>query len=333
MIDFISANGTSKLELVEDERGHDDCFDWSGPVATRGRLWVDAATHDVLRVDRRLAGPIDVRVPTKLQRRYNFTPWITLDRDDLTMHYQAGELPRPRRSGPDAGVDRFADRDAKRPAVDSPDPDLQQLPPLSDDEPYRQSTRKATLARSFLFGQHLRLRFSVRKETRLVALRPRGSLLRAADVPIGTAALQHRAQVEAQLLHRRPARRTSSRCRSCRHAGRARAPACEGSSDCDPGRCIPRCRDPSAACGPGPRETSTRRRRRRGTPWSRSGCRSRWSRGGSSRPASRDGAAASPSCCRLSFGQKPPRESTSTSGSPSCNSESVRCMPRWSDSS
>ena len=88
MIDFISANGTSKLELVEDERGHDDCFDWSGPVATRGRLWVDAATHDVLRVDRRLAGPIDVRVSTKLQRRYNFTPWITLDRDDLTMHYQ-----------------------------------------------------------------------------------------------------------------------------------------------------------------------------------------------------------------------------------------------------
>jgi Response regulator receiver domain len=40
-----------------------------------------------------------------------------------------------------------------------------------------------------------------------------------------------------------------------------------------------------------------------------------------------------PSCCLLSFGQKPPRESTSTSGSPPCSSESVRCMPRWSDSS
>jgi hypothetical protein len=88
MIDFVSADGTSKLELVEDERGHDDCFDWSGPVATKGRIWVDAATHDVLRVDRRLAGPVDVRVSTKLQRRYNFTPWIVLDRDDLTMRYQ-----------------------------------------------------------------------------------------------------------------------------------------------------------------------------------------------------------------------------------------------------
>ena len=88
MIDFVSANGTSKPELIEDERGHDDCFDWSGPVATRGRIWVDANTHDVLRVDRRLAGPVDVRVSARLQRRYNFTPWIALDRDDLTMRYQ-----------------------------------------------------------------------------------------------------------------------------------------------------------------------------------------------------------------------------------------------------
>src|SRR2546421_464570 len=58
---------------------------------------------------------------------------------------------------------------------------------------------------SVLFGQHLRLRFSVRPETRLLALRPGCSLLRAADVPIGTAALQHGAQVEPQLLHRRAA--------------------------------------------------------------------------------------------------------------------------------
>ena len=88
VIDFMSLNRAGRPELIEDERGHDDCFDWSGPVATRGRIWVDAVTHDVLRVDRRLAGPVDVRVSTKLQRRYNFTPWIVLDRDDLTMRYE-----------------------------------------------------------------------------------------------------------------------------------------------------------------------------------------------------------------------------------------------------
>ena len=53
---------------------------------------------------------------------------------------------------------------------------------------------------SVLFGQYLRLCIAVRIETCPLALRPGGSLLRATDVPIGTAALQHGAQVEAQLF-------------------------------------------------------------------------------------------------------------------------------------
>jgi hypothetical protein len=89
VIDFISTNRTSRPELIEDERGHDDCFDWSGPVATRGRVWVDANTHDVLRVDRRNEGPVDVRVPWRLQRRYNFAPWVVIERDDVTLRYKA----------------------------------------------------------------------------------------------------------------------------------------------------------------------------------------------------------------------------------------------------
>ena len=88
IIDFLSTSPTGKPELVEDERGHDDCFDWSPPVATRGRVWVDANTHDVLRVDRRLAGPVDVRVPSQLQRRHNLPAWVVIDRDDQTMRYK-----------------------------------------------------------------------------------------------------------------------------------------------------------------------------------------------------------------------------------------------------
>jgi hypothetical protein len=87
IVEFESVIRKSQPELIEDERGHDDCFDWSGPMATRGRVWVDAITHDVIRVDRRLPGPVDVRVPWPLQRRYLFNPWITLERDDQTLRY------------------------------------------------------------------------------------------------------------------------------------------------------------------------------------------------------------------------------------------------------
>lgn len=88
IIDFASAQRTSRPELIEDEYGHDDCFDWKGPVAVAGRLWVDAATYDVLRLDRRVTGPTDIRVPNALQRKYSFPPWLTIDRDDLTLRYK-----------------------------------------------------------------------------------------------------------------------------------------------------------------------------------------------------------------------------------------------------
>jgi hypothetical protein len=88
IVDFASAERRGRPELVEDEYGHDDCFDWKGPVATAGRLWVDAATHDVLRLDRRISGPTDIRVPWPLQQKYRFDSYLTIDRDDVTMRYK-----------------------------------------------------------------------------------------------------------------------------------------------------------------------------------------------------------------------------------------------------
>jgi hypothetical protein len=88
VIDFMSANRTSGPELVEDPRGHPDCFDWSGPIATRGRVWVDASTFDVLRIERHIAGPVDVRVPLRLQRRYQLPAWLVIDRDDFALRYK-----------------------------------------------------------------------------------------------------------------------------------------------------------------------------------------------------------------------------------------------------
>jgi hypothetical protein len=87
IIDFTSVERRSRLELIEDERGHQDCFDWKGPIATRGQVWVDAQTYDVLRIERGLLGPVDIRVPSTLQRRYHFDNYVTLDRDDVSMRF------------------------------------------------------------------------------------------------------------------------------------------------------------------------------------------------------------------------------------------------------
>ena len=88
LIDFASVNRRSKAELMEAPSGHDDCFDWSGHIASRGRVWVDADTYDVLRVDRGLGGPVDVRVPLPIVRRHRLDNWVVLLREDVTMRYK-----------------------------------------------------------------------------------------------------------------------------------------------------------------------------------------------------------------------------------------------------
>ena len=88
MIDFASVDRRSSPELIEDAGGHDDCFDWSGPIASRGRIWVDARNYDVVRVERGLGGPVDVKVPALIQRRYHFASWVVIVRDDVTIRYE-----------------------------------------------------------------------------------------------------------------------------------------------------------------------------------------------------------------------------------------------------
>ena len=87
-IDFASVNRKSNPELIEDKAGHDDCFDWSGHIASNGRIWVDANTYDVLRVQRSLGGPVDVRVPLQIQRRHNLDRYVVIQREDTSVRYR-----------------------------------------------------------------------------------------------------------------------------------------------------------------------------------------------------------------------------------------------------
>ena len=95
MIDFATVDRKSNPELIEDPNGHEDCFDWSGHMASRGRIWVDAGNYDVIRVDRSLRGPIDVRIPTLIQRRYHFDNWMVIVRDDVTIRYKTVAFSEP----------------------------------------------------------------------------------------------------------------------------------------------------------------------------------------------------------------------------------------------
>jgi len=88
VIDFRSVERRGHPQLIEDERGRDDCFEWVGPVPVKGRLWVDAGTYDVLKLERHIAGPTSIQVPPPLQREYGLPAWVTIDRDDLTLDYR-----------------------------------------------------------------------------------------------------------------------------------------------------------------------------------------------------------------------------------------------------
>ena len=88
VIDFTSVNRKSNPVLIEDPGGHDDCFDWSGHIASRGRIWVDTENHDILRVERGLPGPVDVRVPVLIRQRHRLENWIAIVRDDVTIRYK-----------------------------------------------------------------------------------------------------------------------------------------------------------------------------------------------------------------------------------------------------
>jgi hypothetical protein len=88
MIDFASANHRSNPQLIEDPAGRENCFDWSGYIASRGRIWIDAETCEVLRVEVGLPGPVDVKVPVLIQRRYHIDNWVVILRDEVAIRYK-----------------------------------------------------------------------------------------------------------------------------------------------------------------------------------------------------------------------------------------------------
>ena len=86
-------NGTP--EIKRDPRKGPDCFQISLPVTTKGRVWVDSTTFDVMRVEEQLAHRIDIRVPFEQQRSMNLPDYITIERFETVTKYAVVKFTDP----------------------------------------------------------------------------------------------------------------------------------------------------------------------------------------------------------------------------------------------
>ena len=85
MIDFREvARVTADVSLVE---GKDDCISYDLKGGQGGRVWIDTGTADVLRLDQRLVGMVDLRLPRKVTRRPGASLFMTLERSDTSIRF------------------------------------------------------------------------------------------------------------------------------------------------------------------------------------------------------------------------------------------------------
>ena len=88
IIEFKAVSEDREGKVVEDERGLEGCFNISVPAPMRGRIWVDAETYHVLRLERHLAGLGEVRASFAQQRKHNLPTSMTMERYDTAIKYR-----------------------------------------------------------------------------------------------------------------------------------------------------------------------------------------------------------------------------------------------------
>ena len=86
---------TGKPEMKENDRKREDCYSFSIPGGTKGRVWIDVTTHDVVKLEERLIGPVDFRTPPSIQRRPDMPMSMQLDRYDRYVKYKAVRFDDP----------------------------------------------------------------------------------------------------------------------------------------------------------------------------------------------------------------------------------------------
>ena len=96
MIDFREI-AELKVTDVQEADDNEDCISYSVTGGMRGRIWIDAETNDVLRLDQRLGGQVEVPLPKKAARRPGASPTWTIERFDTTMRFKRVTFTSPRK--------------------------------------------------------------------------------------------------------------------------------------------------------------------------------------------------------------------------------------------
>ncbi len=78
-------------ELVN---GNEECVSFSMDGGMRGRLWIDAETFDVLRMDQGLIGLVDIPLPRKVAHRAHWNSW-TMERWDTSIRFKPVTFQEP----------------------------------------------------------------------------------------------------------------------------------------------------------------------------------------------------------------------------------------------
>ena len=82
---------TVTVSLVED---NENCISFDIDGGMRGKLWIDAETNDVLRLDRSLGGYVEIPLPRKAQRGGNPHEW-TMERWDSSIRFKPVKFDEP----------------------------------------------------------------------------------------------------------------------------------------------------------------------------------------------------------------------------------------------
>lgn len=93
LLDFREKEALSLEVSVQDD--DEDCLTYTVRGGSRGRLWLDAESHDVMRLDQHLVGQANAPMPRILQRRPGASPTMTVERFDTSYRFKRVRFENP----------------------------------------------------------------------------------------------------------------------------------------------------------------------------------------------------------------------------------------------